>query len=160
MSYDYGGATFSFGKAQVCALDANPLFLDLTCGVLQGFGFRRLQRCTELEAAIAHVKSRPIDLLLIDPYPWGQDAFAFIRALRANEFLVNAGVPVLIVTGHTRLGLVAEMRQCGADYIIAKPFSMGGLLDRILFVAHQEGRRTAILEPQAREGRVFGAQPW
>lgn len=152
------GATFNFSKASVLVLDANPLFLDLVTGVLSGFGFRRIQRCAELSIAAAMAKARPFDLILLDPYPDNEAAYQFIRDTRAGGH--NVATPILIVTGHTYLRLVADSRHCGADFVIAKPFSMGGLLDRILWVAKQENRHTGLIAPVAPDGRVFGAQPW
>ncbi|MEJ0059800.1 MAG: response regulator [Terricaulis sp.] len=153
------GASFNFTKASVLIIDANALFLDLLTGVMQGFGFRRIQRCNDIEAAALLLKTRAFDLILIDPYPNNERAYQVIRDVRDGG-TANAGAPILIVTGHTYLRLVADTRQCGADFVIAKPFSMGGLLERVLFVAKIEGRRGGLLAPEAPAGRVLGAQPW
>lgn len=37
--------------------------------------------------------------------------------------------------------LITNTRRCGADYVVAKPFSTSGLLARLLWVANTEGRR-------------------
>jgi DNA-binding response OmpR family regulator len=159
MSARPDGASFNFSKASVLVIDANALFLDLLTGVLQGFGFRRIQRCPDIEAGALLLKARAFDLILIDPYPNNERAYELIRELR-DAGNANSGAPILIVTGHTYLRLVADTRQCGADFVIAKPFSMGGLLERVLWVAKLEGRRGGLLAPEAPSGRVFGAQPW
>ena len=152
------GATFNFSKASVLILDANALFLDLVTGVLAGFGFRRITRCSEFEVAAMTVKARAFDLILLDPYPNNEAAYHLIRDLRETGH--NMATPILIVTGHTYLRLVADTKQCGADFVVAKPFSMGGLLDRILWVAKLDNRHNGMIAPEAPKGRVFGAQPW
>jgi DNA-binding response OmpR family regulator len=159
MSATSKGASFNFSKASVLVIDANALFLDLLTGVLQGFGFRRIQRCQDIEVATTLLKTRAFDLVLIDPYPNNARAYRLIRELR-EAGNANSSAPILIVTGHTYLRLVADTRECGADFVIAKPFSMGSLLERVLWVAKVEGRRGGLLAPEAPAGRVLGAQAW
>ena len=42
---------------------------------------------------------------------------------------------LLVLLGHVRRARVAESRDCGANFLITKPFSAAMLLERVLWVA-------------------------
>jgi CheY-like chemotaxis protein len=132
---------FDFSKISVLIIDANHMCLDVLNGILAGFSFRRIHRTTELEGARKVVQTQGVDLVLIDPYPYGDDAYEFMRWFRTERGGLHASAPVLIVTGHTSMHLIKATLDCGADYVIAKPYSTNALLERILWVAHSDVRR-------------------
>lgn len=139
--------TFNFAKASVAMIDPSPLCLEVMTGILAGYGFRKLHRCADLPAGTDLVKVRPIDLILIDPYPFGEVAYDFVRWLRSDQRNGNSASPIVIVTAQTCVRLITAARQCGADYVIVKPFSTAGLLERILWVAESDGRRGELIAP-------------
>jgi DNA-binding response OmpR family regulator len=47
--------------------------------------------------------------------------------------------PVIMTAAHIRRSRVAEARDCGANFLITKPFSASALLQRIVWVA-RDGR--------------------
>lgn len=134
------GRVFNFEAASVAIIDSNSLCMELLTNILRGFGFRANYRCHDLVAGADVVKTHPVDLILIDPFPYGQAAYDFIGWMR-NERSRSASSSVLIVTAGTSVRVISSARKCGADYVIAKPFSVATLLDRILWVANSEGRR-------------------
>lgn len=133
--------SFNFEKASILMIDANALCLDVMTGILSGFGFRRIIRCSDMQSGIDAAKKHTIDIILIDPSAFGEEAFNLIKWLRSEQRNPNSTAPVLIISGHTSVRLITSTRQCGADYVIAKPFSTSCLLDRILWVAASETRR-------------------
>ncbi len=139
--------TFNFENASVVMIDSSPLFIEVLTGILSGCGFRRMYRCSDLVSGTDTVKTHSVDLILIDPYAYGDAAYNFIQWLRSERRGPNAAVPVIILTAYTYVRLITVARQCGADYVIAKPFSTSGLLERILYVAESEGRRGELLAP-------------
>ena len=52
--------------------------------------------------------------------------------------IVNAFAPTMLVSGHTQLRNVQRARDCGANYIVAKPVSPDVLLERIIWVAREK----------------------
>ena len=52
-----------------------------------------------------------------------------------SELDPNAFVPVIMTAGHVRRSKVAEVRDCGANFLITKPFSAAVLLERVIWVA-------------------------
>ncbi len=139
--------TFNFANASVVIIDASPLFVEVITGILSGCGFRRMFRCTELGAGTEVVKTHSVDLVLLDPYGFGDPAYRFVSWLRSERRSPNAAVPVIILTAYTYVRLITATRQCGADYVVAKPFSTQSLLERILYVAEAEGRRGELTAP-------------
>lgn len=141
--------TFNFAKASVLMVDQNSTCLDVLCQILSGFGFRRFDRHTTLDGVEDVVRSCSLDLILIDPYGLKQNAYDFVRWLRTESLGTNSACPVMIVTAHTGMRSISLAKECGADFVIAKPFAPIVLLERILWVAKGEGRGGFMAAPQA-----------
>ncbi|MEZ5996438.1 MAG: response regulator [Hyphomonadaceae bacterium] len=139
--------TFNFANASVAMIDASPICIEVLTGILSGCGFRRMYRCSDLRIGSDTIKTHSLDLILIDPYAFGEEAYKFVRWLRSDQRALNSGASIIIVTAYTRVHLISAARQCGADYVIAKPFSTAGLLERILWVAESERRHGELLAP-------------
>ena len=43
--------------------------------------------------------------------------------------------PVIMTAAHIRRSKIAEARDCGANFVVTKPFSAATLLERIVWVA-------------------------
>lgn len=139
--------SFNFANASVLMIDSSPIFIEVLTGILSGCGFRKLFRCLDLRSGTDAAKTHGVDLVLIDPYAFGDPAYNFIRWMRSERRGPNAAAPVILLTAYTHVRLISTARQCGADYVVAKPFSAGGLLERILYVAEAEGRRGELIAP-------------
>jgi DNA-binding response OmpR family regulator len=139
--------TFNFSNAAVVMIDASPIFIEVLTGILSGCSFRKMFRCTDLRSGTDTVKTHSVDLVLIDPYGFGEAAYNFVSWMRSERRGPNAAVPVIMLTAYTYVRLITTARQCGADYVISKPFSTQGLLERILYVAESEGRRGELIAP-------------
>jgi DNA-binding response OmpR family regulator len=151
---------FDFSKASVVAIDANALCLDVLTGIISGFGFRRIARHHELTPGIEHIKNHAVDLIIIDPLRFGDEAFAFVQKLRLQTSGPNVGVPVIFVTGHTSVRLLNSTRECVADYVIAKPFSTSVLLDRILWVAASNAPKVEEVDPNKLVAKDKNGAEW
>lgn len=138
---------FNFANAAVVMIDGSPIFIEVLTGILSGCGFRKMFRCTDLRTGTDIVKMHSVDLVLIDPYAFGDSAYNFVSWLRSERRGPNSAAPVIMLTAYTYVRLITTARQCGADYVIAKPFSTQGLLERILYVAESEGRRGELIAP-------------
>lgn len=87
-----------------------------------------------LEAARAE---RP-DLILMDVEMPRLDGYAAIKALRADPEI--RGIPVILVTVHSKMHQVVEGLKAGADDHITKPFDPAEVLARIDGVFRQKER--------------------
>ncbi len=125
---------FNLSKATVMVVDDEPFSLRLTAQTLLGFGVVTRYQCGSADEASALLKTHPIDLLIVDAEMPVKDGYDLVSWLRRSG-LDNAWTPVLMISGHTPVSKVAKARDCGANFIVARPLTAALLLDRILWVA-------------------------
>ena len=132
-------AVINLSGAVTMVVDDSAFALDLTSQALMGFGIRARHACLDAAEAMEILKEQNIDLLVVDCEMPGIDGFELVRWLRRSGLEPNAFVPVIMTAAHIRRPRVAEARDCGASFIITKPFSAATLLGRIVWVA-RDGR--------------------
>lgn len=125
----------NLGAARVLLLDDNTRSLRILSSALTGFGVRTTHRCTTAAEAQRVLASHVIDLIIADCDLAETDGFDFVHWLRRSGIEENAFTPVVMVTGHTELFKVRKARDCGANFIVAKPVTPSVLLERIVWVA-------------------------
>jgi CheY-like chemotaxis protein len=128
-------AVFNLTQAKVMVVDDNSYSLRLTTQMLLGFGIPTRQMCLGAEQAKQALMSQQVDLLIVDCEMPGMDGYDLVRWLRSSGLEPNAFTPVLMVSGHTRMSQVAKARDCGANFIVARPMTSTVLLERILWMA-------------------------
>lgn len=131
-------AIFNLGRAEVLVVDDSSYSLRLTSQMLLGFGIKVRHSCETAEQARAVLSQRPIDLLIVDADLADGEAYALVEWLRRSGLDPNAYTPVLMVSGHTRKSMVARARDCGANFIVARPLTPSTLLERILWIARDQ----------------------
>jgi len=132
-------AVINLTGAVTMVVDDSSFALDLTTQALMGFGIRARHACRSAAEAMEILKDQNIDLLVVDCEMPGIDGFELVRWLRRSGLEPNAFVPVIMTAAHIRKARVAEVRDCGANFVITKPFSATTLLERIVWVA-RDGR--------------------
>lgn len=142
-------AVINLTGAVTMIVDDSPFALDLTAQALLGFGIRARHACRDAAEAMEILKDQNIDLLVVDCEMPGIDGFELVRWLRRSGLEPNAFVPVIMTAAHIPRARVAEARDCGANFVITKPFSATTLLERIVWVA-RDGR------PFLEIGEYFG----
>ena len=132
-----GNARINLEKAEVLLLDQSLEGMGILAQIVAAFGVRNAHHCRTMDEAKKLVLSHEIDLVLVGTN--GQDAMSydFIRWLRRSGLQPNAFTPAILISGHTPLRDVQRARDCGANYIVAKPVSPGVLLERIVWVARE-----------------------
>lgn len=128
----------NLSSAVTMVVDDSPFALDLTSQALLGFGIRTRFACRSAAEAISFLKETPVDLLLVDCEMPGTDGFEMVRWLRRSGLDPNAFVPVIMTAAHLRRSRAAEARDCGASFVIVKPFSAIALLERIVWVSRDQ----------------------
>ena len=132
-------AVINLAAAVTMVVDDSSFALDLTAQALLGFGIRTRYACRSAAEAIEILRDNPIDLLVVDCEMPDMDGYELVRWLRRSGLEPNAFVPVILTAAHIRRPRVTEARDCGASFIITKPFSAATLLERIVWVA-RDGR--------------------
>ena len=132
-------AVINLSGAVTMVVDDSSFALELTAQALMGFGIRPKHICLGAAEAMEILKEQTVDLLVVDCEMPGIDGFELVRWLRRSGLDPNAFVPVIMTAAHIRRPRVADARDCGASFIITKPFSATTLLERIVWVA-RDGR--------------------
>ena len=133
-----GSAVINLTGAVTMVVDDSAFALDLTTQALLGFGIRSRHVCHGGAEAMEILKEQNIDLLVVDCEMPGINGFELVRWLRRSGLEPNAFVPVIMTAAHIRRTRVAEARDCGANFIVTKPFSATTLLERIVWVSRDE----------------------
>jgi len=125
-------AVFNLTEAVVMVVDDSPFSMEVTIQALQGFGIRVKYAVKNAAQAMDVLKLYPIDMLLVD---CEMDGHELVRWLRRSGLEPNAYVPVIMTASHVRRSRVADVRDCGANFLVTKPFSAAVVLERIIWVA-------------------------
>lgn len=125
-------AVFNLTGAVVMVVDDSPFSMEVTLQALQGFGIRVKYAVKTAAQAVEILKLHPVDLLMVD---CEMDGHELVRWLRRSGLEPNAYVPVIMTASHVRRSKVVDVRDCGANFLVTKPFSAAVVLERIIWVA-------------------------
>ncbi len=128
-------AVFNLTSAITMVVDDSSFGLDLTTEALRGFGIQTRYICHSAGEAMEILKESTVDLILVDCEMPGMDGHELVRWLRGSRIDPNAYVPVIMTAGHVRKSKVKAVRDCGANFLVTKPFSAVSLLERLVWVA-------------------------
>ena len=126
---------FNFTDAITMVVDDSAFGLELTTEALRGFGVQVRYACASAGEAIDILKDHTVDLLFADTEMPGMDGHELVRWLRNSGLDPNAYIPVIMTAGHVRKSKVGAVRDCGANFLVTKPFSAASLLQRLIWVA-------------------------
>lgn len=152
-------AVLNFAGAMTMVIDDSPFAMELTTQALLGFGMRVRHACSSAAEAIAILKDCPVDLILVDSEMPGMSGFEFVRWLRRSGLEPNAFAPVILTAAHVRRSKIKEARDCGANFLITKPFSSATLLERMVWVA-RDNRPFLEVGDYFGPDRRFRKDPW
>ena len=92
--------------------------------------------------------------MIIDAMAESGEGYEFVRWLRANVPEPNRHTPVLLTAAHTKASDVANARDCGSHFIVAKPLAPIVVLERIIWIA-KEGRAFVLSDEYVGPDRRF-----
>lgn len=132
-------ARLNLSKATVLLLQNNQTELDILGQVFIGFGVKAIRKCLTLNEAEDCIKSGiAFDLLVVDCDMPAQAGFDFVMRLRRMEDNENRLAPIMLVSGHTVPSSIARARDCGANFVVAKPITPKTMFDRVMWLAREE----------------------
>lgn len=125
-------------NSSVLLIDDNEQALNMLSSVVVGFGVREQIKASSATQAVEILKSRSVDLIIIDCSDPEMDSYAFTRWLRRETPAPLRYTPVIMVTGHATQSKVRESRDCGASFVIVKPITPSVLLKRVVWLAQDQ----------------------
>jgi CheY-like chemotaxis protein len=128
----------NLARSNVLLIDDNEQALEVLASIFRGFGVHRQVKCGSAADAQAVLRSREIDLIVCDTVMPDMDGYAFVRWLRREGPEEARFAPVIMLTGHAARSTIESSRDCGANFIVSKPFTPEVLLQRIYWVAKDE----------------------
>ncbi len=128
----------NLARSNVLLIDDNPQALEVLASIFRGFGVLRQIKCGSAAEAQTILRSREIDLIVCDTVMPDMDGYDFVRWLRREGPEEARFSPVIMLTGHAARTTVESSRDCGANFIVSKPFTPEVLLQRIYWVAKDE----------------------
>lgn len=116
-------------------MDPTSEGMALLTQMFAGFGVHSPHCCSTGAEAMSVVKSRDLNILVVDAFLPDMTGYDFVRWLRRSKIKPNCFSPVVLVSGHTPKSMVMEGRDCGANFVVAKPVLATTMLKRILWMA-------------------------
>ena len=130
-----GSSRLNLETASILIVDENEASGAVLAQIFMGFGVGSLQRAVTTDEATESLRRTEFDLVMVDSALTGQDGFDFIRTLRTSSDHLNRHTSMIVVSGHTELEKIKKARDCGANFVIAKPLTPRLLLDRVLWAS-------------------------
>lgn len=122
-------------RASILLMD-NAWGVEILSRIFRSFGAKRLHRALSVAEASSCLAKQQIDLIVAEAMIGGEDTFQFIRGLRLNtNDDHNRFAPVILLSAHSASEKVAQARDCGINFFVAKPISPKVIMKRILWVA-------------------------
>jgi CheY-like chemotaxis protein len=120
-------------QARVLLLE-DPQPAEILSQVFFGYGVRQPVRCVSPDEAMMRLEEELFELIVCDgDLPEGR-AYDFVMRLRRSALEPNRYCPVILLSGHTPSAYVEKARDCGANFVVAKPIRPMVLLERIVWV--------------------------
>ncbi|HEY4030222.1 MAG TPA: response regulator [Caulobacteraceae bacterium] len=121
-------------QARVLLIEDPQPGAEILAQVFFGYGVRQPVRCVSPDEAMARLEEEPFELIVCDGDLPGGQAYDFVMRLRRSTLEPNRYCPVILLSGHTPSAYVAKARDCGANFVVAKPIRPMVLLERIVWV--------------------------
>jgi DNA-binding response OmpR family regulator len=151
----------NLSKATVLLIQNNQTELDILGQVFIGFGVKAIRKFLNIEEAEEAARRTAFDLIIADADTPDGASFEFVSRLRRNDDNPNRLAPILLVSGHTPPSAVTRARDCGANFVVAKPITPKVMFDRVTWLAREE-RQFVVCDTYAgpdRRHKTFGPPP-
>ena len=127
------GAAYDLGKLWFLVVDENPHMLRLLESMLRGLGVSRIIAMRDAEAALDPENIGGIDIVLSDWMLAPISSEEFVRRIRARKPDHICFVPIIQMSGSTRISDVERLRDAGVTEFIGLPVSPKLLYERIVY---------------------------
>lgn len=130
--------TIDLASSVILLIDPNPMTLEIMSSVFYGLGAKERIKCSDLEEARHIMTAQRIDLIFLDAGFADDGAYKFMSWMRRQAPDPVCYAPVIMITGHSTRQSVRKARDSGAHFVVAKPITIGVLLNRLAWIAHEQ----------------------
>ncbi len=136
-----------FGALNVLLVERNELELEILTQVFISFKVRSAARMKTTINAQNHLDRDVAQLVVVGPTQGldGPDEYDFIRWIRRSKIEALRTTSIILLAGHTLQANITRARDCGANFVIAKPITPKVLYDRVAWLT--KDRRPFIERP-------------
>lgn len=118
-----------FRDIRILVVDDLAAMRMSVCSILKHLGCACVAEAHDGHAALALLRSDPVDLVITDLDMPGMDGIDLLRAVRSDAALKD--LPVLFMTGEAEKNRVIEAAQAGVSDYVLKPFTVSVLEKKI-----------------------------
>jgi len=141
-------------KIRVLLVDDEKEFIDVLAERLESRDFE-VSKAYDGDQALAVIKEKPVDVVLLDVQMPGKDGVDTLRELKLLVPLVE----IIMLTGHATVESAVEGMKIGAFDYLLKPTEMKDLVEKIVKAykrkaEHEERIRQAEIE------RIMQTRSW
>lgn len=126
-----------FGALTVLLVEANELEAEILTQVLSSFKVRSTARMRSSAQAQTFLDRDAAQLIVVGGLQSAEepDEYDLIRWVRRSTSEALRTTAVILLTGHTLQTNVLRARDCGANFVIAKPITPKVMYDRVAWLA-------------------------
>jgi CheY-like chemotaxis protein len=128
-------STLNLRDLVILIADSNSYFSMIVHGILRSFGANKVIEVKSAMGVIHALNAQKIDILLCDARLPPHGGLSLTRAIRRKADNENRIMPILVMSGDTRETTIKQVRDTGANMVIAKPMSPASLYDRLAWIA-------------------------
>jgi CheY-like chemotaxis protein len=128
------GAKLDMTGARVVTVGQRQAEQDILAQMLMGFGVSGIQRSPSASETVDLLDRTAFDLAFVDAGLKDKSGYELIEIIRRDRRPHVQKLPIILVQGHVRKPDVWKARDCGANFVLAKPFSPQICFDRIVWL--------------------------
>lgn len=131
-----GGGKKDPDLERICALtylvvDDSRFARAIAKNVLHAIGIRNLFEVEDACQALAAIEKQEIDVAIVDFEMPGMSGAEFTWRLRRSKIERIQQMPIVMISNHADEGHILKAINSGVNEFLPKPFSQGGLYDRL-----------------------------
>lgn len=127
--------TSGFRALRVLLVDDHPHIRSIITGILNALGITSVVTAERGDVALSYLSDSHFDLLITDYEMPGMTGVHLAKQVRKDARTaipsMNFKVPILMITGNVTRERLHEARDAGVDEILAKPFTVLAVADRL-----------------------------
>lgn len=127
-------------SSRILVVDDMETMRALICAGLRGLGFTQIACAADGEAALVHLRSHLVDLVLLDAEMPRLNGLDTLRAIRSQPRFSN--LVVIMVTGRADAGFIQQLALLKVDGYLVKPIAAVTLGARIDAALSRRASRT------------------